>query len=69
MLGQHNKRSGLDRRSGSERRTDYTRSFFCKPFDQRKGSDRRDEEELRSSWVRVSKYSSAYLGFPVKDLH
>ncbi len=69
MFGHLNKRSGLDRRTGNDRRIDYTRSFFCKPFDQRTGSDRREREELRSGWVRVSKYSSAYLGFPVKDLH
>ncbi|MBC2716612.1 MAG: hypothetical protein HF978_15010 [Desulfobacteraceae bacterium] len=69
MLGQFNKRSGADRRSGNDRRIDYSRSFFCKPFEQRAGFDRRENEELRFGWVRVSKHSSAYLGFPVKDLH
>ncbi len=69
MLGRNNKRSGKDRRTGNDRRVDYTRSFFCKPFDQRKGVERRDKEELRSGWVRVSKFSSAFLGFPVKELH
>jgi hypothetical protein len=69
MLGQYNKRSGIDRRSGNDRRTDYTRSFFSKPFDQRTGFERREIEELRSGWVRVSRYSSAYLGFPVETLH
>lgn len=69
MLGRYNKRSGAERRSGNERRLDYTRSFFSRPFDQRKGAERREIEELRSGWVRVSKFSSAYLGLPVKDLH
>ncbi len=69
MLGQNNKRSGIDRRSGNDRRIDYTRSFFSRPLDQRMGVERRDTEEQRFGWVRVSKYSSAYLGFPVKDLH
>jgi len=69
MLGQYNKRSGIDRRSGNDRRTDYTRSFFNKPFDKRTGFERRETEELRSGWVRVSRYSSAYLGFPVETLH
>ena len=69
MLGRYNKRSGEDRRSGNDRRLDYTRSFFSRPFDQRKGSERREVEETRFGWVRVSKFSSAYLGFPVKDLH
>jgi len=68
MGGRYNKRSGLDRRSGNDRRVDYTRSFFCRAFDQRTGRERREVEELRKGWVRVSKYSSAYLGFPVKDL-
>jgi len=69
MLGRYNKRSGTDRRSGNDRRTDYTRSFFSRPLDQRTGVERRESEELRSGWVRVSKYSSAYLGFPIKNLH
>ena len=69
MLGRYNKRSGEDRRSGNDRRLDYTRSFFSRPFDQRRGVERRDPEEQRSGWVRVSKFSSAFLGFPVKDLH
>jgi len=69
MLGRYNKRSGLDRRSGNDRRLDYTRSFFSRPFDQRKGDERRTVEELRSGWVRVSKFSSAYLGFAIKKLH
>ena len=69
MLGRFNKRSGTDRRTGNDRRFDYTRSFFSRPFDQRKGSERREIEESRTGWVRVSTFSSAYLGFPVKNLH
>jgi hypothetical protein len=69
MLGRYNKRSGEDRRSGNDRRLDYTRSFFSRAFDQRKGSERRELEEVRFGWVRVSKFSSAYLGFSVKNLH
>jgi len=69
MSGRYNKRSGADRRSGNDRRLDYTRSFFSRPFDQRKGVERRNHEEPRSGWVRVSKFSSAFLGFPVKELH
>jgi len=64
----HDKRSGHDRRTGNDRRVDYTQSFFCRPFDQRTGVERRATDELRRGWVRVSKYNSAYLGFPVKDL-
>lgn len=69
MDNRYNKRSGHDRRSGNDRRVDYTRSFFCRAFDQRKGVERRESGELRKGWVRISKYSSAYLGFPIKDLH
>jgi hypothetical protein len=69
MLGQYNKRSGADRRSGNDRRLDYTQSFFSRPLDQRKGIERRGNEEIRFGWVRISKFSSAYLGFPVKELH
>jgi hypothetical protein len=69
MLGRYNKRSGIDRRTGNDRRLDYTRSFFSRPFDQRKGAERREIEELRSGWVRVSKFSSAFLGFTIKEVH
>ena len=68
MDNPYNKRSGKDRRSGNDRRIDFTRSFFCRPFDQRKGVERRETDELRRGWVRVSKFSSAYLGFPVREL-
>jgi len=69
MVDRYNKRSGTDRRSGNDRRVDYTGSFFCEPFEQRMRSERRETEELRLGWVRVSKYSSAYLGFSVENQH
>jgi hypothetical protein len=69
MQKMHDQRSGLDRRSGNDRRMDYSRFFFSREMDRRKGIERRNNEEARKGWVRVSKFNSAYIGIPVKALH
>ena len=55
-------REGRDRRSGKDRRR-YIRlhSFFYKGPNNRVGQDRRLQEERRSGWIRIDKWSSVYL--------
>lgn len=63
-------RSGLDRRSGVERRKDHQLEVIYKTMNHRTGEDRRRSEvERRSGWVRVSKYSSAFIGISIEELN
>ncbi len=61
-------RTGTDRRLGSDRR----KLINCIPIDgiidNRSGSERRRIIERRDGWVKVSRWSSAYLGIPVFEL-
>jgi len=55
------KRSGIDRRSGLERRCNHSlaeRFFPDSSIDPRKGSERRSEVERRSGWMRINKWCS-----------
>ena len=56
------KREVRDRRSGKDRRS-YIRlhRFFYRGPDKRVGQDRRSQEERRSGWVRIDKWSSVHL--------
>ncbi len=59
------KRSYIDRRSDLERRKTYSLDHFQSGGEERRshGPDRRQQiEEQRKDWVRVSKWSSAYIG-------
>jgi hypothetical protein len=57
------KRNRSDNRSGKDRRRNISlHSFLYKGGERRKNiSDRRSPEERRSDWVRIDKWSSAYL--------
>ena len=58
-------RAFLERRSGTERRRRMQiQRFFFKGLERRSANDRRDNEERRRGWIRVSKWSSA----PLADL-
>jgi hypothetical protein len=55
-------RAFLERRSGKERRRRMQiQRFFFKGLERRGANDRRENEERRRGWIRVSKWSSAPL--------
>jgi len=55
-------RAFLERRSGKERRRKMQiQRFFFKGLERRSENDRRENEERRRGWIRVSKWSSAPL--------
>ena len=55
-------RAFLERRSGKERRRRVQiQRFFFKGLERRSENDRRENEERRRGWIRVSKWSSAPL--------
>jgi len=57
----HKKRSGIDRRSGSDRRCNHylaEKYFADGKIDPRKGLERRLEVERRFGWVRINRWYS-----------
>jgi hypothetical protein len=55
-------RAFMERRSGKERRRRMQiQRFFFKGLERRGTNDRRENEERRRGWIRVSKWSSAPL--------
>lgn len=68
MDAEHNKRSGLDRRSGNDRRKEISRAGLGSQRSQHSCAERRESHEIRTGWVKVSKYSSVYLGVSAKKL-
>jgi len=60
------KRTGFDRRAESDRRNSYSLDFFHeKIIERRKGGDRRQDQEKRLNWTRVTKWCS--VPFNVED--
>ena len=56
------RRSGYDRRSGTDRRRLYRLKRLLKGgTDRRCGTERRFKYELRQGWIRVDKWSSVEL--------
>ena len=56
------KRDFFDRRSGKDRRRNISLNhFFYKGPERRVMQDRRLQEERRTDWVRIDKWSSVYL--------
>ncbi len=56
-------RSGFDRRSGMDRRQVHNINRLIDDETQRRSlKERRETAELRSGWVRISKWSSMYVG-------
>ena len=56
------KRDNFDRRSGKDRRRNFSvyRLLFKGP-DRRISQERRTQKERRDGWVRIDRWSSAYL--------
>ena len=55
-------RSGIDRRSGLDRRRKYSLGRLVYAGVERRGSDeQRSDLERRLGWVRIGKWSSAHL--------
>ncbi len=58
------KRSGVDRRRGEARRRAYDLDYFLNGgSERRRYVDRRWRKEMRSGWVRVTKWSSIDVRF------
>jgi len=56
-------RSGFDRRTGMDRRQVHNINRLINDETQRRSlKERRETDELRSDWVRISKWSSMYVG-------
>jgi len=56
------KRNSSDSRSGKDRRRSVSLNhFFYKGPERRVMQDRRSQEERRTDWVRIDKWSSVYL--------
>jgi len=55
----HKRRSGLDRRTGEDRRQVISLDYFSdNPVERRKAKDRRVKGEMRDGWVRANTWSS-----------
>ena len=56
------KRDNFDRRSGKDRRRNiHVHRLLYKGPERRILQDRRTQEERRDGWVRIDRWSSAYL--------
>ena len=56
------KRDSFDRRSGKDRRRIISfHRLFYRGTERRAIQDRRSQEERRSGWVRINKWSSVHL--------
>ncbi len=57
------KRSGPDRRSGVDRRQVYDIQYFQHDgIERRCRPEQRTSHELRKGWVRITQWSSIYMG-------
>lgn len=61
---EHFNRSGLDRRFGMDRRAE-TRLLPDAYSDMRASTERRQQDERRDGWVKVSQWHSAVIGIPI----
>ena len=62
MIVQQDRRSHTERRTGKDRRRIFSfKGLTFKRKDRRVSPERRSGTEMRESWVRVSKWSSASL--------
>ena len=68
-MPEQNVRSGLDRRSGNDRRLPFGSVV---PSDREtfimRSKERRHPEERRTGWVKVSNWHSADIGIPLEEL-
>ena len=56
------RRSGVDRRTGKDRRRPYNFGrLFYKKIENRRLKERRSHAERRGGWVRMGKWSSVFL--------
>jgi|GEM_PF-1875842 len=60
----------LDRRSGGDRRDSYSLDYFSKGGVERRRryGDRRRNPERRHKWIRVTDWSSVFVGDPDEDI-
>ena len=64
----HHRRSGVDRRTGEDRRQVVSLDYFeTHGVERRKYQDRRVGKEMRTDWVRVNKWTSAPGNFDSKN--
>lgn len=57
------RRSGLDRRTGEDRRQVMSLDYFDNGGKERRAyTDRRKTSEMRKGWVRTTEWSSVYTG-------
>jgi hypothetical protein len=62
MIVQQDRRSHIERRTGKDRRRFFSfKGLVFKRKDRRVSPERRSRTEMRESWVRISKWSSASL--------
>jgi hypothetical protein len=63
MQKEHRNRTLLDRRGDRDRRQAYSLDYFLNGGKERRTyGERRVSEERRIGWIRVSKWSSVYVG-------
>ncbi len=57
------RQSGLDRRSGEDRRKTYSLDYFVKGGkERRQTAERRLKGERRNDWLRIDKWYSVFTG-------
>ena len=57
------RQSGLDRRSGEDRRKTYSLDYFVKGGkERRRAEERRRQGERRNEWLRIDKWYSVFNG-------
>jgi hypothetical protein len=57
------RRSGIDRRSGEDRRKVYSLDYFANGGIERRSMwERRSRGERRLRWVRVNEWASVFIG-------
>ena len=62
MIMQQERRSNIERRTGKDRRRIFSfKGLIFKRKDRRVSPERRSGTEMRASWVRVGRWSSASL--------
>jgi len=65
------RRGSFDRRSGGDRRDSYSIDYFAKGGIERRShkGDRRKNPERREQWIRVTDWSSVFIGGFDDDVH
>ena len=60
--------SGIDRRSGADRRKVHNLDYFLSGgIERRNWKERRSEGERRAEWMRVGEWNSVFVGESKRD--